>query len=337
MSDLVRTRRLDPLLAASLLAGAASGAIYFSLVLSFAFLIPLQMAFGRFGRRAGFGAALTAALAVVAIQAYRGIRLGGAGSLLNLILGMAPPLVLIAALAAMNAAFWARIPGIYRILALVLAVSLLAAPGIAALKADAEFRGYLEARIQAVVDGLTAQPGSLVSESYEVSALKANLNPATLVGQTLEVLASSFSALIFLLIGGSWWMGNRASGEGSLGRAASPALAECRLPYALVWPFLASWAAVFAAVYLGSEGVLRALAWNVALVLSLAYAAQGIGIASHYLKRWNTPRSLRFVLAGAAIAALATPLVGTAVAAILPLLGFTEVWIPYRNLKGVGA
>ncbi len=80
-----------------------------------------------------------------------------------------------------------------------------------------------------------------------------------------------------------------------------------------------------------------ATAWNCGLVITLVYAAQGMGVVSHYFNRWNTPRALRVVFAATLVAALATPVLGLVVAAVLPLLGVTEVWIPYRKAKGVGA
>jgi uncharacterized protein YybS (DUF2232 family) len=126
------------------------------------------------------------------------------------------------------------------------------------------------------------------------------------------------------------------SGAGSRGREQSGAIDGLRLPYPFIWAFLASWSLVLAAVLLRAPIAAAAFAWNCALVVSLAYAAQGLGIVTHLFKSWNMPKSLRILIAVMAVISLATPL-GIAVAASLPLFGVTEIWIHYRKPKGVGA
>ena len=64
--------------------------------------------------------------------------------------------------------------------------------------------------------------------------------------------------------------------------------------------------------------------------------AQGLGIVTHLLKKWNTPKAMRIMIAVTAVISLATPM-GIIVAAALPLIGVTEIWIHYRKPKGVGA
>jgi hypothetical protein len=94
---------------------------------------------------------------------------------------------------------------------------------------------------------------------------------------------------------------------------------------------------VLGAVLLHAPEAAAAFAWNCALALTLAYAAQGLGIVTHLFKSWNMPRSLRILIAAMAIIALATLTAGIAVAVILPLFGVTEIWISYRKPKGAGA
>lgn len=339
MSDEAQNRsRMPSLLAASLAAGAVSSLLYLSVIASFAFLFPVQAAFGRRGRKAGMAAAATAVLATVLGQLARAAFVGafaspgGLGGLDILALAL-PPAVLLGALCLMNASFWEGRPKVLPGLAAVALCSLAAVPAILAVGRDAGFRTYLEERLGDLFAPLLAQAG----EGYEASALKASLDPKALVEQSLAIISSSFAAFLYALLGASRWIGNRLSGPGTPGREAAGSLADYRLPYALVWPFLAAWTGVLAARYLAAPPALQALAWNLALVFSLAYAVQGIGIASHLMKRFNLPRSLRIALAATAVLVFATPPAGTAAAAILPLLGVTEVWIPYRNLKGVGA
>ena len=81
----------------------------------------------------------------------------------------------------------------------------------------------------------------------------------------------------------------------------------------------------------------RAAAMNCALVLAALYAIQGLGIVAHFLGRFNTPRPLRIAIAATAVLALVTSTMGVVLAVALPILGVTEIWIPYRKTKGDGA
>ncbi|HET7839939.1 MAG TPA: DUF2232 domain-containing protein, partial [Rectinemataceae bacterium] len=149
--------------------------------------------------------------------------------------------------------------------------------------------------------------------------------------------ASSYAVMLLAMIGGSWWIGCRLSGEGSPGRMAAGPATAYRVPYVLVWPFLAFWAMVFAAILLRAPSWARAAAMNCALVLAAPYAIQGLGIVSHFLGRFNTPRPLRIAIAATAVLALVTSTLGVVLAVALPILGVTEIWIPYRKTKGDGA
>jgi len=317
-------------------AGAASGFLYLSVVLSLLFLIPVQVVFGRHGRKAGMAAA-GVALAVTLLG--RAAWLAGEGflSLGALAFGLLVPAALLGALALVNAPFWGALSAPWRALAAAGALALAAAPALAGAWADPAFNDYLVGRIASLVEPFKAQLGAATGGGFDASALAASLDPASLAAASKDALASCYAAILLALVGGSWWLGSRLAGPGSRGRVEAPALSACRLPYALVWPFLASWALVLAALLGGFPVAVRHAAWNLAISLSLLYAAQGLGIASHFAQRINMPRPLRIAIAASALLALATPTAGVAVGVVLPLLGVTEVWIPYRNPKGVGA
>jgi hypothetical protein len=329
MSDgAMAPRRAFP--TAILAAALASTLLYASIFLSFAFLIPVQIAFGRSGQRGGWAAAGLSAGGIATAQAVR-LALAGAFGAANLAALVLPPMVLLAALGLVNAPFARDLAPIYRTLGAAALCALAALPFIATLDADAALRGYLEGQITSFLAPLKGAAG----EGYEASALAAALDPKELVATGLSALRASFAALLFLLIGGSWRLGSRLAGRD--GRGAAVPIDELRLPYPLLWAFLGSWGFVLAAEFLRGPEAVRALAWNCALALSLAYAVQGIGIATFVLKGWKLPRSLRVATAILAVMALFAPTTGIVVAVSLPLLGVTENWIPYRKPKGVGA
>lgn len=322
-----------------LVAGLASSLLYASILLSFAFLLPVQIAFGRRGGRQGMAAAGVSAVLIALVQASRliaagGLSAGAAQVLLAVGAGTLPPLVFLLALSLLNAPLWRRWDAVYGTLGVSALCVLIALPALIAVERSASIAAFLEETFNSVLSPLRSAVASS-SDGYEASALAASLDAKDIISASFAILSHSFAAIIFAILGGSWWLGNRLSGLGSRGRAATLALDELRLPYPFLWAFLASWAFVLGAELSGAPVAVSAAGWNCALVVSLAYAGVGLGIISYLLKSRNAPKSLRALLAALAVVSLATPL-GIAVAVSLPLIGVTETWIHYRKPKGVG-
>ena len=340
MGDGVRIGRSDSFIFSALALGLMSASFYLSIVLSFAFLIPLQLAFGRLGKRGGNSAALLSGGIVAVVQAWRLFSGGGSSMFLATLAGVAYPFLLILAILVLNASIWNKTAAVIKALVVSLVLAILMVPVVSLLVNDGLIRASLTESIQKLLTsfaGTTKSSPSMSSEGYDAAALLASLDPAEMVATTMKMFSSSFAALLFLLVGGSWWAGNRMAGEGSSGRRETPSLMELHLPVALVWPFLVSWALLLGILYLKPSPVLEALAWNLSLIFTLAYTAQGTGIVAHYLARWKVPRFIRIVMAVSLLIGLTSSPLGTVLVAIFPLLGVTELWIPYRNPKGVGA
>jgi hypothetical protein len=333
MSDsaIVSRRRPD---ATFIAAGLVSSLLYISIIFSFVFLLPLQVAFGRKGGRSGMAAVGISALGIALVQGWRLVA-AGAFSPSALAVGILPPLVLLAALALINAPIGQAWPAIYRILGVTLLCALAALPVFISIERDASITAYLEDGIAGLLKPLQSAVAS-ASDGYEASALAASLDPKDLVASSIALLRNSYGAMLFLLLAGSWRLGNRLSGLGSRGRERTGAIDDLRLPYPFLWAFLVSWTMVLAAVLIKAPTAVSAVIWNCALTVSLAFAAQGLGIVTHLFKKWNMPKSLRILMAVMAVISFVTPL-GIAVAALLPFLGVTEIWIHYRKPKGVGA
>jgi hypothetical protein len=327
-------------------AGLASSFLYLSIFLSFAFLLPVQIAFGRKGGRAGMAAAGISVAGITVAQVWRLAAAGALGSsagvglfgVTGLAAGILPPFILLGALALINAPLGRRWSPAYKALGATALCALAALPFILTIDRDAFFTVDLEKAIGNlfVAPIRAAIAASGVGDSYDASALVASLDPKDLVAASIAMLRNSYAAILFFLLAGSWRFGNRLSGSGSRGRELTGAIDELRLPYPFVWAFLVCWSLVLGTVFLHAPDAASAFAWNCALVISLAYAAQGLGIVTHIFKSWNMPRSLRLLIAVMAVISLVTPL-GIAVAVSLPLFGVTEIWIHYRKPKGVGA
>lgn len=327
-------------LAPSLVAGVFSGLLYGTAILGFAFLLPVQVSYGRRGRKAGLVACLVSFATALVFQTAELFAAGGFSTNLGdlglpgfLLLAAAPPALFLGGLAIMNASLWSTRHGWARGYAGVLPASLAAIPGLVWLSGNKPFLDMVEGRLTGLVDAFIAQAG----KGVDAETLRASIDVPALTRSSLLVLDSSFVGLLLILVAGSWWIGNRMSGAGSPGRALAGALSDYRLPYPLVWAFLAAWTGVLIVTWFKVGMPLQAVAWNLAIAASLAYTLQGLGIVSHFVRRSKMPGMLRICLMVSALALLLTPPTGTAFMAILPLLGVTEVWIPYRNPKGVGA
>jgi len=332
MADSIDGPRRSPYIA-PLVGGAVSALLYLTIALSVAFLLPLQVVCGRYGKGSGAAAAGVGAGIIAGVQILR-LALSGALGAAELLTVLLPPFVLIAALVVLNAAFWEKGTGPYRTFIVTVIVAAAAAPALLSLFRDQAVMEYFQERIGALITPLKAQ---ISGGGYDASALAASLDPTSLTASAINTLASCYAVLILAMLGGSRWLGNRLSGPGSRGRQEARPLSEYRLPYAFLWPFLGAWTFVAGAILLNGSPLIHAIAWNLALLFSAGYAVQGLGIASHILTRWNMPRTLKLIIVAIAILAVVTPTVGLVVVILIPVLGVTEVWIPYRNPKGVGA
>jgi len=335
-----------------LIAGTVSGLFYGSALFAFVYLIPVQNLYGRRGRKAGLLGSALAVLIAAVCQIVRGLVTVQKTAWSGLFAGPAllafalPPCFFLALLALMNLRFWDSKPAPARSFSVSILASLLLIPALAALEGDAGIRAYIEGYLAQLSSALKGP----MAEGYDSSVLKAMLDPKAMLDSTYQVLNSCYAALILAFMAGSWWLGQRMAQKSAVrGSAAAQAAAagpedgpakpleELRLPEYFVWPLIASWAAVLGLVYLKTGDPYEAAAWNLALVFTCAYTAQGLGLFSFFLKRWNTPGWVKTCAAIALVLAIATPPFGTALALVFPILGVTEIWIPYRKLKGVGA
>jgi hypothetical protein len=318
-------------LTGAIVASLASGLLYLSVYVSFAFLIPIQLATSRFGRKSGWIASVLALCVITIGSGARALSIGPLG-IGELAMAALPPAALLLALGFVNAAFWEGRWLSIRLLGASVALALAAFPALNGLWKDADLNAYIVGRLDAVFAPLREQ--AALTGGFDAAALAATIDAAALAATAKEALLSSILAIILALLGGSWWLGSSLSRSGE-GVQKAPPLPDVRIPQVLVWPFLAAWASVLATMVFKAAILLRSVAWNCALAMSVVYAAQGLGIIAHFFKRWNLPRSLR--IAAVAVAILSAPMAGSAIGIALPLLGVTEVWIPYRNLKGAGA
>lgn len=342
MSDTVNPAARESM-APPILAGLFSGLLYGTAILGVAFLLPVQVSYGRRGQRGGLVAALVSLLVASSVQLGEVLATGGFGAVVPMIGTMTPstfilvaalpPAVLLLALVLMNAPFWREGQDWARAFSGTALASAAALPAIVSLSRDTTFLGEWEAQIRKTLELFGGNAGTNAAQPSLFSAA----DVAGMSQLSLAIFDSSFVPLLLVFLAGSKWIGNRVSGEGSKGHDNARPVSEYSLPSWLVWPFMAAWTGVLYVSYRKVGMPWSGLAWNLAVAISLAYAVQGTGIASYLMRRWNMPKSLRICVAVSAVIIFLQPPVGTALVAAIPLLGVSEVWINYRKPKGVGA
>ncbi|PKL06280.1 MAG: hypothetical protein CVV53_05105 [Spirochaetae bacterium HGW-Spirochaetae-9] len=304
-------------------AGLLAGFIYLSYVLSFAFLVPVQHAFAARGNRSGLIAASFAFLVIAAGQIFRMLEMKVVDPLV-LASGLLPPLLLLAALGFINVKPGRLGRGASIVLATAL-LSALAAPFVLKATSDKNFSAWLVEYV-AVTMNSTGASGDAV------------FNARTAVDSAMGMIRSAFSALILWMLAGSWWIGSvivaRRRKVADEGAKTFLSMADIRVPSIALWPTLLAWTLLLVVLMTGQSGYLAAAAWNIALCSASVYAIQGMGILSHLSRQFNATRFLRLLAPIAVLAVALSSAVGAIIMIALPVLGITEVWLPYRTIKG---
>lgn len=310
------TRHLPPFIGSGLL----SGLLYASGFLAVAFLVPIQFAFSREGKKEGFLSLLTS-IAVIGIG--NALRLSNLGVMGVAVLAqtLLPPAVLLAAIAVINIAGadgWTKLTLVAAGLAVVFGFMLSASIGTAEVQAS----------IASMISQLLSSAGA---QSVDVATIEQGY-----VGPAVTIIMNSFGAALWLVLAGSWWIGGRL---GSIRTAAGAEEREKRAPaYAvpswLLWPSMAAWGLLLIVLYGKMNGALAVVAWNVSLAAASWYAVQGFSVILHFLRTRGMQRLFGPVLAMLLAFMLLDPKVGFAIAILMPLLGVSEVWLQYRIRKG---
>jgi hypothetical protein len=215
-----------------------------------------------------------------------------------------------------------------KILFASLVLSAVAYPFVLMATTDPTFVGNVKAYVTqtATSSGIDASSLSGVDEA---------------IRSAISTLTSAFAPLVFWMLGFSWLYGSRLAvraqaptPEEREAKIARLKLGNFKVPHAALWPTLATWTFLFVvlAAKLGSYASM--LAWNLALCSASLYAVQGLGIMGYLSEIYPLARLARLLLPIVAIIIVLNPTAGAITLIVLPVLGITEVWFPYRNLKG---
>jgi hypothetical protein len=308
-------------------AGLSGGLLYLSYILSFAFLVPIQHVFSRRGFKSGL-LAIGVALGTVSVgHIGRMVEMKTVefGTFLS---GILPPALLLGAISFINLPVKKLSQGL-KICIAALALSLIALPFIMHSTGDLEFLAILKDYVARTI----ASSGLSVNESlYAHEAVDA----------AVTMVRSGFSAFILWILASNWYLGDLLANKARIplreeysepDRSTKP-LADLYISSAMVWPTLFSWTLLFIVIVTDSKGILSMIAWNTALWTASFYAVQGLGILSYLAAHFPAARLLRLFIPLALIILFVAPTAGMIAFIALPILGITEVWLPYRTIKG---
>ncbi len=309
--------------------------LYGTVVLMPMFLVPIQFSAARKGYKAMLVAGTSSAIVTIIWQAIALLRAGLMSSN-TLAIGVSAPVAMLLALLVMAHPRLSSVAFVLRALlggALAMAISL---PSIFTALKDPNVRAmFIEAFDKA---GSTIGAASIDAETLW-SALKTGV-------------ASSFAAVLFVLLFFSAWFGTRlgtrfrsfvpaptieigspqvATEPWNPGDAPSlpPAFSSYHVPTYLVWALLAAWGALLLNRFYPSL-VLSAVALNAALALSICYGLQGLAVLRALAERVGLAPALRILIPLALILLLVSGVAGLIALGILALLGTLETWIPFR-------
>jgi uncharacterized protein YybS (DUF2232 family) len=306
---------------AFLSSGVLSGLLYASGFLAVAFLVPIQYVFSKEGKKEGLLSTLVS-LAVVGLGSALRLSSLDMMQLSFLLQTILPPALLLLALGSVNLLggdAWKKLISAAVVLAVVFGFLLQASIG------TKEVQESIAAMIAQLLEstGLQGLDVSAIAEAY--------------VAPAVSVIFDCFGAGLWLMLAGSWWIGNRlgalkrASDEGEAQDRKSPSF---NVPSWLLWPSIAGWTLLLFVLYGHREGVIAIVAWNVSLAAVSWYALQGFSVISCFFQSKGMHRMTGFVPVLLIVLIALDTKIGLAVAALVPILGVSEVWLQYRIHKG---
>jgi hypothetical protein len=310
------------------------------------FLVPVQVS----GVRSGFRMMVTSALAalsIIIIWQFTLLARSGALGLATAALTAASPAALLFALVMLAYPKFVHVPFVYRVLGSGFAAALLSYPTFAFAASDPSIMAMFEEAFG------RAMPG-MVSSGVDAGALW---------DMVKFVVASSFGAILLVFVLFSSWIGTRiglkvriaypefgttenpfddqasqelAPDDSTAGVSIQagqlllpPSLGVYSVPSPLVWALLASWAAILFNRFVPTPAF-AAVAWNVAIALSICYGIQGFAVALALAGRVGLASAARLLAPITLILLMVSGTAGLVAIGVFAVLGTLETWIPFR-------
>jgi hypothetical protein len=288
------------------------------------------------------------ALAIIIIWQFSLLAHAGALGTATAALTASSPAALLLALVMLAWPRFAHVPFVYRALGSGFAAALLSYPTFAFAAADPAIQSLFEETFSKTMPGL-AQSGVEAVELWDM---------------VRYVVASSFGAILLVFVLFSSWLGTRIGLKARLAYPETvsldmqssdlaeggapmvdpttpvampahqislpPSLEGFIVPSPLVWALLASWAAILFNRYVPVPAF-AAIAWNIAIALSICYGIQGFAVALALAGRVGLASAARLLAPITLILLMASGTAGLVAIGAFAVLGTLETWIPFRT------
>ncbi|MDR3201010.1 MAG: YybS family protein [Spirochaetales bacterium] len=303
---------------------SAGAVIFFELsVFIVIFVIPLAVLYRRRGFYAGLAGCGITAAGIAGTRLYQMLG-ASSGALRYDLLGIAlvVPLSFLLGLSILEAPPFRRMRIWQRLVFAALGAAIVYLPLLYRLVNSEEFDMMLRSQVEAIIQTVQgAQSGATMLPLVSAEEI---------VRMSRTVFLNTFLPGYMFTLAANWVIGVKMAMRMNGAVGEFPPYRTFRLPDKAVYVFLVSWAVVFAA-FLRDFGIAGTAAWNCALVVSLLYMCQGVGIIK--TRTEGAPRGFRLL-----VMLLCFTLVFTVglvfifgIMAGVALLGVSELWINYRN------
>ncbi len=284
------------------------------------FVIPLTVLYRRRGFKPGLLGSAAAFAGIAGMKLYEMLSLEGAVPRFDLFgLDLIMPLTFVLGLALVEFPPLFRLRLHQRFAVAAVLASVFSVPLLLFVVSSPEFDEILRAQVQGMVRSFTE--GGASSDV-----------PFTGTEQIVRLsrywFLNTFAAGYFITLAANWVIGARLARRIAGEEGEFPAFTRFRLDERLVWPFLLGWAVVFASLF-RDLGVVRVIAWNCALIVTVLYGCQGVGIIKTLTA--EASRGTRLMVTVMLVTFVFVPGINVLVLAGVPLLGVSELWIHYRN------
>lgn len=299
-------------------AALGSALLYLSGGLFLFFLVPLSVIMLRRGKE-GYLVGAVGALLIIAVARGFMAREAGLGVSGGYLLGeLSMPTGIMTGFGLL---WWLRSyvgSWAYRFAAASGVAALGAVPVMLLIGSSAGFQGALESQMSQVLRNLGAVDPEMAAEM--------------IVQEAMRMVLRSFALFFSLILGIGTLLGRHLVTRFSADEPYTPPVDRVAVPDSAVWPLLGGWAVVSADALLGI-GFFGYLGWNVALVFTLIYAIQGIGVAATLMDRAGMSHRGRRLAGVGLIAALFIPGINILISVGIPALGVSELWVDYKRVK----
>lgn len=293
------------------------------------------------------GSAL-AAMTIIIIWQFALLASSGSLGFAAAALTAASPAALMLALVMLAWPRWAHVPFVYRAFGSGFAAALLSYPTFAFAAADPSIQALFDEAFSRAMPGLA----------------ESGIEAGALWDMVKYVVASSFGAILLVFVLFSSWIGTRIGlkariaypengstevpADDQASRNAAPAesaryasipanriilppsLGVYSVPSPLVWALLGSWAAILINRFVPAPA-LAAIAWNIAIALSICYGIQGFAVALALAGRVGLASTARLLAPITLILLMVSGTAGFVAIGVFAVLGTLETWIPFRT------